>query len=114
MSILNIKFADGNELISYDDDTTSYGGCPTCDYGSEYINDITVETTNYRINATFNQMYEYAFTSGDAIRIFAKDFSRMTEDDFVKYLEGAFNGIKEDVTRWNFPSLKFTVTKKGA
>lgn len=113
MANLNIKFADGNELISYDDDSMFYSGCPTCDYGSEYINDITVETTNYSITATFNQMYEYAFTTSDAIRIFAKDFSRMTEDDFVKYLDGAFNGIAEDVTRWNFPSLKFNVKKKG-
>ena len=88
---LNIKFSDGNELICYNDDSYHYGGCPTCNYGSEYINDITIDTTTYRIEATFNQMYEYAFTTSDAIKIFAVNLGGMTEDEFIKYIDEAFH-----------------------
>ena len=92
---LNIKFADGNELISYHDDTEAYAGCETCDYGSEYINNICVETSNYHIYACFNQMYNFAFSSADAIKIFAVGIVNMTEEQFVEYLEKEFNKIVE-------------------
>lgn len=88
---LGIQFADGNELINYDDDSYYYSGCPTCDYGSEYINDITIITTTYRIKVEFNQMYEYAFSSSDAIKIFAVNIGSMTEDEFIKYIDEAFH-----------------------
>lgn len=90
---LNIKFADGNKLINYEDDTTYYSGCETCDYGSEYINDVRVETTNYNIKAHFNQMYNFAFSTADAIRIFAIGITQMTEDKFVAYLKKEFEDI---------------------
>ena len=110
---LNIKFADGNELINYNDDTEHYDGCETCDYGSMYINDITVETTNYNISAHFNQMYEYAFSSADAIKIFAVGITAMTEEQFVEYLEKEFNEILENNKRmYNRPSFTFKAKRK--
>lgn len=93
MERLNIKFADGNEFIGYEDDSYNYAGCPTCDYGSEYINDVEVNTTNYRITATFNRMYEYAFSTAEAIRIFAVDLKNMTEKEFVDHIDKEFHEI---------------------
>ena len=87
MSKLNLKFADGNQLISYEDDTYYSSGCPTCDYGSKYINEITIVTTNYRIDIKLNQMYEFAFSTADAIRLFAVDLSCMTEQDFINHID---------------------------
>lgn len=87
MSELNLLFADGNKLISYNDDTYHTPGCPTCDYGSQYVNDISIVTTNYHINIVFNQMYEFAFSTADAIAIFAVDLSNMTEQDFINHID---------------------------
>lgn len=84
---LDIKFADGNMLQTYEDDSYARLGCPTCDYGSCYTNDITIRTTNYVIAILFQQMYEYAFSTADAIRIFAVDLSNMTEEEFIKHID---------------------------
>lgn len=34
-----IKMLDGG-IVNYADDHYHYDGCPTCNYGSEYINEI--------------------------------------------------------------------------
>ena len=91
MGKLNIALADGNELVSLEEDHRSYGGCPTCDYGSEYINEITIRTTNHTIEAVFNQMYEYAFSIEDGIRILAVDLGSMTEDELIQHLDTKFH-----------------------
>ena len=83
---LDIIFKDGNKFEYYDDDSYHYSGCPTCDFGSEYINEITIKTTNYKINIEFNQMYSFAFTTADAIKIFAIGIKEMTEKEFVDYI----------------------------
>lgn len=36
-----IKMLDGG-ILNYADDHYHYDGCPTCDYGSEYINEIDI------------------------------------------------------------------------
>ena len=87
----NIKFADGKEFIDYYDDSYYYSGCPTCDYGSEYINEITIKTTSYRVEVKLNQMYEYAFSTADAIKMFAVNMRDMTEDEFIKHIDEAFH-----------------------
>ena len=88
---LNIKFADNNEFISYSDDTWSSPGCPTCDYGSKYVNEITIITTHYRINVELRQMYEYAFSEADAIKMLAINLGGMTEAEFLAYINKAFH-----------------------
>ncbi len=88
---LNIKFADNNEFISYSDDTWSSPGCPTCDYGSKYVNEITIITTHYRVNIEIREMYEYAFSEADAIKMFAVDLHSMTEAEFLGYIDAAFH-----------------------
>ena len=87
MARLNIKFADGNQLESYSDDSWSSSGCPTCDYGSKYVNELEIYTTNYDLYIVFNQMYHYAFSTADAIRIFAVDLSKMTEEEFIQHID---------------------------
>lgn len=91
--MLNIEFKDGNKFIDYSDDTYYYGGCPTCDYGSEYINEITIRTTNHIVDVKFDQMYEYAFSTARAIEMFAVDLKSMTEDEFISYIDEEFHKI---------------------
>lgn len=102
---LGIKLADGNQFLCYNDNTSHYDGCPTCDYGSEYINDISIETTHYRIQVEFNAMYEYAFDTATAIKMFAVDLSSMSEDEFVNYLDEKLHEIRTPE--------RFEINKKG-
>ena len=51
-----IKMIDGG-LVNYADDCWHMGGCPTCDYGSEYVNEIDITLTKYKIHVRTNQMY---------------------------------------------------------
>ena len=34
-------------------------GCETCDYGSSYITNLSIETNNCKINFEFDTMYDY-------------------------------------------------------
>ena len=83
--------ADDN-IISIDTNTEHYPGCDTCDYGSQYINRISITTEK---NGTFvlkvNQMYEYALTDyGVLIRLacdIAVKGSAMTLKEALLYMQ---------------------------
>lgn len=80
-----IKMIDGG-LVNYMDDCYHYDGCPTCDYGSEYINEIDITLTKYKIHVKTNQMYEYVLSEGQMMKLFLSEYNtiqEMTEGDFV-------------------------------
>lgn len=84
-----IKMLDGG-LVNYSDDSYSYGGCPTCDYGSEYINEIDLELTKYKVSIKTNQMYDYALSEGKMIRLFLSENNRiqnMKEAEFIGWFK---------------------------
>lgn len=65
MAIINVKLTDGN-IVSVEEDSYSYRGCPTCDFGSEYIKelkfvvDVDWSENQQIVEITSNQMYDYA------------------------------------------------------
>lgn len=82
-----IKLKDGG-LINYEDDSTYFAGCPTCDYGSEYINDITLTFSKIRVLYSVSRMYSYAVSTGYIMKILLNNmnsFSNMTEEDFKEW-----------------------------
>lgn len=84
-----ITMLDGG-LVNYTDDFHYYEGCPTCDYGSEYITEIDITLTHYTINVTTNQMYEYAITEGQMIKLFLSEYNTiqtMTEKEFIDWFK---------------------------
>lgn len=94
---LNLNFVDGNQLVKYNDDSYCNSlGCPTCNYGSEYVTEVEIITTHYEISITFNQMYSYAFSTADAIRLFAIDLRSMTEDEFIAHVDKHIHKDYED------------------
>lgn len=99
--MLNIKFADGNELVSYDDDMFYSSGCPTCDYGAEYIQDIYIKTTNNYIHININSEYNYAFSTADAVKMFAIDMKSLTESEFIDYLVKSLKEFNPDYIKIN-------------
>ena len=99
-----IKMVDGG-LVNYIDDYYSYGGCPTCDYGSEYITEIDITLTQYKIHVKTNQMYEYVISEGQMMTLFLSEYDTikaMTEKEFVdwfkeKLCEITHDEFKEDI-----------------
>lgn len=92
--MLNIPFSDGNMLINIEEDNyCASEGCPTCSYGSSYVNDITIDTTHYTLHITKDTMYEYAISEGDLMKIILNiDIRRVTEKEFFEALEA---GLRE-------------------
>lgn len=72
-----IKMIDGG-FTKYWDDAMYYSGCETCDYGSEYIQFITITLTKYEIEIELNRMYEYAFSQADAITLFCENYEKIS------------------------------------
>lgn len=103
MTNLNLRL-DGAELISYEDDSYCDSlGCPTCGYGREYVTEIHIKTTNYDVEIKLTDEYDNAFTTADAIRIFAVNLSLFTEEEFLEYirtefLHFGFKGVKIRIT----------------
>lgn len=93
-----IKMIDGG-LVNYDDDSYSYSGCPTCDYGSEYINEIDMELTHFKIHIKINQMYEYVLSEGQMMRLFLSEYDTiqtMTEESFIVWFREKLYEITHD------------------
>lgn len=93
-----IKMIDGG-LVNYEDDSYSYSGCPTCDYGSEYINEIDITLTQYKIHIEINQMYEYVLSEGDMMRLFLSEYNTiqtMTEREFTDWFKEKLHEITHD------------------
>lgn len=83
---LNIPLADAKIIRIHEEYEYEKGMCNTCDFDDEYINRITVTTSNHDLFAKFNRQYNFSFTAGAAIRMFAVDLKAMTEEAFLQYL----------------------------
>ena len=99
-----IKMLDGG-ILRYADDHYRYGGCPTCDYGSEYINEIDITLVHHTIHIKTNQMYEYVLSEGQMIRLFLTEYDTirtMTERNFVDWIKAKLIEITHDEFEENF------------
>lgn len=98
MNEMLIKMVDGG-LVNYTDDCYYHDGCPTCDWGSEYINEIDVTLTKYNIHVRTNQMYEYILSEGQMIRLFLSEYNTiqtMTETEFINWFKKKLYEITHD------------------
>lgn len=104
------------ELLDFDTGAYCYNsGCPTCEYGSEYVNRIVVETTNYKITIEINNMYEHLLTQSDCIKLLTCNLEKiqnMTEKEFIEFLRKYFEEKKEQVDYGNQPHCLFDVEEK--
>ena len=60
-------------------------GCPTCDYGSDYIDNITMYFSKYKFSLETHKMYEYAMNTATIIKIIANRPKVLTERMFIDY-----------------------------
>jgi len=95
---LLLQIADGG-IVNIEQDNWSSGGCETCDYGSSYVNELTVYLTKYKITTKVNQMYEYLLSDGDLFKIFLRNIEEiktMTEIEFIKWFESQIKSYADD------------------
>ena len=89
MEEMLIKMVDGG-LVNYNDNCYCYPGCPTCNYGSEYINEIDITLTKYKIHVKTNQMYEYVLSEGQIMKLFLSGYNAiqaMIEEEFINWFK---------------------------
>ena len=92
-----LELKDGG-ILKIETDETSYSGCPTCDYGSQYINELDITLTKCRVHAEVSQMYEYRLSSGDLMNLILPNIStikQMTETEFINYISNWLNTPQE-------------------
>lgn len=63
-----MKLVDGG-IVNIDYDKEAFKGCPTCDYGSSYITDLTVTFDKYVLKAHTDKMYDFCPTEGYLMKI---------------------------------------------
>ena len=98
MDKMLINMVDGG-LVDYDDDFYHYDGCPTCDYGSEYINEVDITLTHYEIHVETNQMYRYVLSEGQMIRLFLSEYNTiqaMTEKEFIDWFKNKLRELTDE------------------
>ena len=84
---LHIMLKD-DYITLIDTDDEYYNGCETCDYGSAYINTITIFTTTKEICIEVTKMYDYTFSVGNAILIFnSPELVNVAQEELGKWLE---------------------------
>lgn len=79
--MLNIQCKDCTFLGIYTDrDSTS--GCPTCDYGSSYVNYLTYEFSVGDINVKLKDMYDYPISEGDLMMFWLNNIDKIKQMSF--------------------------------
>lgn len=82
-------FDGGVTDIDYEADDNP--GCPTCDYGSSYVDDFSIELTRFRIGIHINSMYNHFVSEGWLMRRLLMADHGMTEGQFVTWLRAVLN-----------------------
>ena len=78
-------------------------GCPTCDYGSDYIDNITMYFSKYKFSLETHKMYDYAMNTATIIKIIANRPKVLTERMFIDYF---IDSLKE-ISSSSYSEFKF-------
>ena len=82
-----LKLKDGG-ILKIDSSSSYTAGCPTCDYGAEYSDDIDFVLNNYAVFCMATT--SYGISIGDVISLFCKNinnFKDMTELHFINFFK---------------------------
>lgn len=79
-----IELKDGG-IKDISTDTSSYRGCETCDYGSEYVNELTIYFLNSkRLEIEAKAMYEFPLSMDFLMKLFLNNIDHiktLTEEE---------------------------------
>lgn len=74
-------------ITSIDYETDSISGCPTCDYGSSYVDDFQIGLTKYTITVHINAMYDHLISENWLMRTLLGFDHDMAELAFCRMLK---------------------------
>lgn len=83
-----VQLIDGG-IVDIVTDTWSSGGCETCDWGSSYVNELTVVLTETVIVVEVSQMYDYPLSDGYLMKLFLANLEylkTLTVEEFTDWL----------------------------
>ena len=90
-----MPLADGGILdVKYDSENTP--GCPTCDYGSEYIDEFSVVMTGYTIKVYLNVEYEHVISEMWLMHTLLGVDRDLTEEQFAELLYEKISAVIEE------------------
>ena len=84
-----LKMKNGG-ILDITQDNQYIQGCPTCDYGSEYISEMQIKLTNIYINVEANSKCNYSLSDGLIMKIIlpnVNEIQEMSELEFAKWFE---------------------------
>ncbi len=99
-----IDLKDG-AIKSIEYDSWSTRGCETCDYGSNYVNEYDFVLSNGRVHIDVNNMYEYAFSEGDMMKILltnADNIKELTEKEFINWIICEIKSVGADSVEYAY------------
>lgn len=82
-----LKLKDGG-ILKIDSSSSYSAGCPTCDFGAEYFDDIDFVLNNYVVFCMATT--GYGISIGDVISLFGRNidnFKDMTELHFINFFK---------------------------
>lgn len=97
-------------IVEYKDDTEYIPGCETCDYGSQYLNNIFIKLTKFTIDVRLDRMYEYSLSSGDIMTTILPEYqqvSEMTEEEFSVWFKEKLIDLVH--TQYHYESIKESI-----
>ena len=77
-------------ILQITDSYSKTNGCPTCDFGADYYNDLDIELKKFKVNANFCSASDYPCSSKDLLNIFIPNLEKinqMTEKEFIQWFE---------------------------
>lgn len=107
-----IEMVDGGiKNIEYEQE--NWGGCPTCNYGSSYIDEFLIRMTRFNIRFKVDAMYEHVISEAALMKFFIKKaryISTLTEEEFLEYLKS--DECKKNVLDDEWGRLKSLLVNK--
>lgn len=109
---LLVKMKNGG-IVNIISDKNYTNGCPTCDYGSCYVNYYDIKLTTINIHIEVSKMFYYLLSEGDMMVTILPNLdkiSQMEELEFAKWLKTNLEQIVNKYKTLDAELLKFAVS----
>ena len=107
-----IKMKNGGILnITSDKDYTQ--GCPTCDYGSCYVNYYDIKLTTINIHIEVSETDEYLLSEGYMMETILPNLDEISQMEEIEFIERLKFNLEQIVSKYkvSYAKLEFTVNK---
>lgn len=108
-----VKMKNGGILnITSDKDYTH--GCPTCDYGSCYVNYYDIKLTTINIHIEVSKMYGYLLSEGHMMETILPNLDKISQMEELEFAEWLKTNLEQIVSKYQTledARFEFTISK---